>query len=355
VEDSSSMGWSKVVAPERLEVRVMPGNHQSMLDQPHVRALGEAITSAIGKAAGIPPNRKPDAVSIHAEGRRDIAEFQYCAQVTIHTGAAAEVPVFCIPGAGDNVIGFIALANALGARWPLYGLQPRGVEGSLVPHSTVEAAAAAYVRDIEKLKPDGFVHLIGHSFGGWIAFEIAQQLRSRGLTVASLTIVDSEAPEGSGILGAEYTALGALKELVRVMEIAAGRSLEIDMEQLDWQTESERLSALHAGMVKAGLMPARSSADSMRGPLRTFSTALRTTYKPSQRYPGPARLALACDSTLDAQADHEQRIATLAGWKTWAPEVSCWNAPGNHFTVLKVPHVHVLADWWRAGLGNLEI
>ncbi|WP_334186719.1 amino acid adenylation domain-containing protein [Noviherbaspirillum sp.] len=351
-KEDISMGWAKVVPQKQLEIQVVPGNHQSMMDQPHVRELGQAITSAIGKAAGMTVNPATGSAPGHAGNGRGIAEFQYCPQVTIQTGAAGEVPVFCIPGAGDNVIGFIALANALGARWPLYGLQPRGVEGSLVPHSTVEAAAAAYVREIDKVKPDGFVHLIGHSFGGWIAFEIAHQLRARGRTVASLTIVDSEAPEGNGILGGEYTALGALKELVRVMEIAVGKSLGIDMDKLDCQTEGERLATLHSGMVAVGLMPPRSSPNTMRGPLRTFSTALRTTYSPRAVYPGPVRLALATDSTLDAQADHQQRIETLAGWKACAPQVLCWHAPGNHFTVLKAPHVHVLANWWRDGVSN---
>ncbi|KRB78918.1 non-ribosomal peptide synthetase [Noviherbaspirillum sp. Root189] len=330
-----TMGWTAVVPRSRLEICVVPGNHQSMMDQPHIQALGAALSRAIAQASETLPH--PD-------------ELQYRPQVTIQTGTAGELPVFCIPGAGDNVIGFISLANALGTRWPLYGLQPRGVEGGLVPHSTVEAGAAAYVREIERLRPDGFVHLIGHSFGGWIAFEIAQQLHARGRAVASLTIVDSEAPEGSGILGGEYTALAALKELVGVMEIAAGKSLEIDMAKLDLQTDAERLVTLHGGMVTAGLMPRRSSADTMRGPLRTFSTALRTAYSPRAVYPGSVRLALASDSRVDAQTDQQQRIATLAGWKEWAPQVSCWHAPGNHFTVLRTPYVNVLADWWRAGL-----
>jgi amino acid adenylation domain-containing protein len=330
------MGWSEIIPTRQIELVTVPGNHQSMMDQPHVKMLGEAISSlaeAADRLAAVP-------------------ELQYRPHVTIQTGLRGCVPIFCIPGAGDNVIGFISLANALGTAWPLYGLQPRGVEGALVPHSSVEAAAAAYRKEIETVQPDGYVHLIGHSFGGWVAFEIAQQLRDSGRHVASLTIIDSEAPDGSGILGQEYTSFEAVKELVRIMEIAAGRSLEIDYSELETQDETGRLASLHAGMVRAGLMPRRSSPDAMRGPLRTFSCALRTAYTPKRTYPEPVRLALAHDTHLDLQANHKQHVATLAGWRTWASQITCWNAPGNHFTVLKQPHVQVLAEWWRGG--NLD-
>jgi arthrofactin-type cyclic lipopeptide synthetase C len=39
--------------------------------------------------------------------------------------------------------------------------------------------------------------------------------------------------------------------------------------------------------------------------------------------------------------------ATLEGWVFWSPNITCWHGPGNHFSILKPPHVYVLADWWR--------
>ena len=84
-----------------------------------------------------------------------------------------------MPGAGDSVTSLIGLAEALGPDWPIYGFQARGLEGRYVPHSRVEAAARSYVREIESLYPQGPLHLVGHSFGGWVAHAMAGWLRHR--------------------------------------------------------------------------------------------------------------------------------------------------------------------------------
>jgi len=79
----------------------------------------------------------------------------------------------------------------------IYGLQPRGLEGELVPQSTVLAAAESYLRAINEIYPKGPIHLVGHSFGGWVAFEMAKLLvdAETKCVIASLTILDSEAPD----------------------------------------------------------------------------------------------------------------------------------------------------------------
>ena len=46
--------------------------------------------------------------------------------------------------------------------------------------------AAHYVREIRELRPEGPYQVGGHSLGGWIAYEIAQQLRRQSQSVAVL-------------------------------------------------------------------------------------------------------------------------------------------------------------------------
>jgi thioesterase domain-containing protein len=329
------MGWGSVRPERQIHLIRVPGNHRSLMDDPHVVILGQALSVAIAQVS---------------KQRHDLPETQYCPLVTMQVGKRNNTPVFCVPGAGDNVIGFIELAGAIGSECPIYGLQPRGVEGALVPHSTVEAAATMYLEAINTIQPDGRAHLIGHSFGGWVAFEIATQMRASGRSVASLTIIDSEAPCGNGLLGRAYTSTEVLVKLIEVMELATDKSLGIHRAEFESQNIAGQLRLLHEGILRVGLMPRRSTPNALRGPVRTFGAALRASYRPQVPFPGLARLALARDPRLDDRADQRERQATLEGWRLWSPNITCWDGPGNHFSILKPPHVKTLADWWRSGL-----
>jgi thioesterase domain-containing protein len=236
------------------------------------------------------------------------------------------------------------LVTALGEQWPVYGLQPRGLDGELVPHSTVEAAAAAYLAAVESLEPEGPVHLIGYSFGGWVAFEMADRMRSKGRTVASVTLVDTEAPEDSF---KEYRSHEVILELARVLEMVAKEPIAIHAEDLASRTHAERLKLLHERMVSVGLIHSRSSPNMLVGRVRTFGTNLRTGYRPERSYPDPIRLVAPSDPGLTPEMNQPQQEDRLSKWKRWAPNIMRWTAPGNHMTVLGQPHVRDLAEWWR--------
>jgi thioesterase domain-containing protein len=233
--------------------------------------------------------------------------------------------------------------TALEPSWPIYGLQPRGLDGALVPHATVEAAAASYLRALDLDRP---VHLLGHSFGGWIAFEMAAQLRASGREVASLTIVDSDAPSHTSDV-VECTAVEVLLHLISVLEQSAGRSLGITRADLEARDDDERRALLHARLVGANVLPRRSTADVLRGPIRVFAACARTQYTPRVVDPSRVRLVLLHDPRLGAAATHRQHQAAAAGWRAWAPQLSIWEGPGNHMTAFHAPHVALLADWLR--------
>ena len=302
------------------------------------RLLGAALAQAIADGASA------DAAA---------PERQHGAHVVIQSGARGQGAVLCVPGAGDSVIGFIPMGEALGARFPLHGLQPRGIDGLLAPHSTVEAAAASYIEATAALRRGAPVHLVGHSFGGWIVFEMALQLAAANIAVSSVTIIDSESPDGTGILGCEYTQTEELVELVRVMELSAGASLGVDLDVLRHASRNEQLRLLHEGMVRVGLLPRRSNPAALQGLTRTFGTALRTTYRPERLYRGRTGLVMARDPHKDGAGNARMHAEMLDGWRRWAPDLVAWTTPADHFSVLRQPHVADLAGWWRATMAPL--
>lgn len=82
-------------------------------------------------------------------------------------------PLFCIPGAGGNVIYFQKLSRYLGSEQPFYGLQALGLDGISPPHTKVEDMAAYYIDAMKSVQKEGPYHICGHSLGGWVAFEMA--------------------------------------------------------------------------------------------------------------------------------------------------------------------------------------
>ena len=104
-------------------------------------------------------------------------------------------PLFCVHGAGGNVLNFRDLSWGLHHDQPFFALQARGVDGTTSPHRSIEEMARAYVEEIRALRPHGPYFLAGYSGGGVVAFEMAQQLKALGEEVPLLVFFDTYHPQ----------------------------------------------------------------------------------------------------------------------------------------------------------------
>ena len=109
-------------------------------------------------------------------------------------------PLFYIHGGGGNLLVYRNLAHSLGSDQPVYGLQPRGLDGNYVPFTRIEDMAAYYLAQIRKLQPEGPYFLAGLSSGGTTAWEMAQLLKAQGQEVALLALFDTSGPNNYKIL-----------------------------------------------------------------------------------------------------------------------------------------------------------
>ncbi|HYF17977.1 MAG TPA: SDR family oxidoreductase [Ramlibacter sp.] len=114
--------------------------------------------------------------------------------VAICRGAPERRPLFCVHGAGGNVLNFKVISDRLGPQQPFYGLQAQGVDGRLPPLKTVEEMATQYVEAIKTVDATGPYRLAGYSAGGVIAYEMAQQLRREGKQVETIIMIDTLQP-----------------------------------------------------------------------------------------------------------------------------------------------------------------
>src|SRR5438477_12550233 len=100
-------------------------------------------------------------------------------------------PLFCVHGASGNVLIYRDLSRHLGPDQPFYGLQAQGLDGTAECLTTVEDMAALYINEIRRVQPEGPYFIGGYCLGGTIAYEIAQQLTSRGQEVGLLALFDT--------------------------------------------------------------------------------------------------------------------------------------------------------------------
>jgi acetoacetyl-CoA synthetase len=99
-------------------------------------------------------------------------------------------PVIIVHGLAGSVQ-FFELAKHLKTPNPIYGIQAKGVDGLEEPLGRVEDMAAFYLESIKEFQPHGPYLLIGYSFGGLVALEMAQRMTDAGESVGLLTLVDA--------------------------------------------------------------------------------------------------------------------------------------------------------------------
>ncbi|MEU3857983.1 amino acid adenylation domain-containing protein [Streptomyces sp. NPDC028722] len=107
-------------------------------------------------------------------------------------------PLFCVHGGLGFGIPFAALTEHLDPGQPVYALQARGLAGTGPLPGTVTEVAADYLTRIRAVQPHGPYHLLGWSYGGIVAHEIAVLLHTAGEEVAYLANLDAYPDDGRG-------------------------------------------------------------------------------------------------------------------------------------------------------------
>ena len=113
--------------------------------------------------------------------------------LTARTSDGAE-PLFCVAGAGALALTFVPLARHLGDR-PLFAFQQHGLERRAVPDRSIPAMARRYIELMRVVQPRGPYTLVGHSFGGLVALEMAAVLTEAGHEVRRVVLLDTYLPE----------------------------------------------------------------------------------------------------------------------------------------------------------------
>ena len=267
--------------------------------------------------------------------------------VPLHESRGNQSPVVCIPGAGASVTSFLPFVTVLSGGWSVYGLQPRGLDLADPPFERVEAEAECNLGAMEELVSDAPVHLVGHSHGGRVAFEMALKLQQRRISVASLTLIDSEPPDDFAELRHETSSEEVLQEFVKALEGTFETRLSIDPQIVPNENIQESCRALHSTLIRKKCLPKQSTPDVLWGSLEVFKAVKSMKYRPSARYASRLGLVLVPEPDVSPRDDDKRREDYAAKWLQHAEQLESWCGPGRHHSILRSPQVEALATWWR--------
>ncbi|MGD1702261.1 amino acid adenylation domain-containing protein [Dapis sp. BLCC M229] len=266
------------------------------------------------------------------------------------------LPFFWMPGSGGNVVYFHQLARHLRGdspgetlrEHPFYALQPPSLDGVSIPFERVEDIASYYIEAIQTIQLHSPYLLGGHSFGADVAFEMAQQLQERSEKVALLALLDHPARfANSTPKQLDWNDTQWLTVIASIIESLSGQSLSIDSATLDSLDYEGQLSYLKLRMEAVNLLPDNSDRKLVRGIIQTIKAdeLAFLSYVPKVGYQG--RITLLRTSTLSEELAMFGEFPTdeTWGWSQFSSlPVDVHILSGNHSTMLREPHVQVLAE-----------
>ncbi|NET08281.1 MAG: hypothetical protein F6K16_27010 [Symploca sp. SIO2B6] len=271
-------------------------------------------------------------------------------------------PLFAIHYLGTNMRWYRPLSVHLGLDQPIYGLVDKlAIENLLdeqkaMPSLKVEEIAAYYIQEMRTVQPEGPYFMSGISFGGAIAFEMAQQLHAQGQKVGLLALFDTLGPDGSSKISTPRQGVSShLKNLLTLPPQAKIKYLQEQVRNksiwlinrvkdrfkkpyqrftIAWRKLTCSFYLAIGRSLPQELLDFRASA---------ANNQARIDYVPKV-YPGRVTMFRALDSYL-APGNPDMGWGKLAGGG-----LDIHYVPGGHSSMYNEPHVQVLAEKLKACL-----
>ena len=264
-------------------------------------------------------------------------------------------PIFAVPPSFglEVVLTFRGLAERLDPDQPMHALTELSEDREW---STLEELAAHYIREIREFQPQGPYHLIGWSFGGMIAFEIARQLREQKQEVGLLGMLDArnltkqqsrrkQLRSFRGFLQGLYhrhfeerPRHGFAENLVALGECLA--AFGVYLRSAVWRELYRCHRALNSTILPGSIRNVLPQVTPRS--FRRASVSLAEHYSPKV-YPGK----IVVFQSIDAPGR-----TRFNGWDGLAEEIEVVPIAGNHYSIFKEPNIRTLAAAITDSLAN---
>jgi acyl transferase domain-containing protein/thioesterase domain-containing protein len=298
----------------------------------------------------------PDSAPLSADEAYEAAPAGPKDVVLIRPGGALSPIFFIHDGLGETLL-YRGLALRLDPERPVYGIEPLRTAAGQFAHTSIDEMAANYVARLRSVQPHGPYLLAGLCAGGVIAFEMAQQLRAQGESVAFVGIIDAADVEADK--RSFYITRQRLKRARALLGQGANLALLPALGQrlanaITWEARSRLRRARDRQTVRklTGLNTAGSDAVAARadapaiGFLQLYEVAHRA-HRPKGLFAGGEVALFKATQGSGAIEDipyQEIYRDFVLGWgRRVEAEVVVAAVPGGHGSVLQEPHVAALA------------
>lgn len=328
VQETLAGVWREILALDRAvsiedDFFELGGHSLLVLD------LMTQIKAALGKT--LPLAAIFQAPTIAALSRlidRDNQESEWTPLAPLKT-AGDKPALFCFHPVGGHVICYNELAKALAEDQPVYGLRAPGMETDQAILTQLPEMAAYYLGFMKKIQKQGGYRLLGYSFGGLLAYEIARQLESMGETVDFVGLLDTAHPD----LTAHSVAVNDDAELL----VSLFPDLGYTAEQLSGLSKSEQLTQVFGRAKQAGLVPRAMDDEAIARYFNVCRSNLQMPYQPGK---------INASITLIRAREGSQRISTddYLAWQR-VPDLNLtlhWLS-GQHENMMERPHAGKIA------------
>jgi FkbH-like protein len=262
----------------------------------------------------------------------------------------SQPPLFCPHAAGGNVLVYRNLVPYLGDDQPLYGLQPKGLDGEEQPFESFLEIAEYYIEAMQTLQPQGTYYVAGLSSGGKLSLAIAEKLLERGETVGFVGMFDTPAPGYPKLLPATSVPRYVLNRAQQIFDNHWNQLQLLEPRQkLDYLVE--KLQIVPREILKLVKEFYWQRGKKLPPALEKVQAANRKALKGymPKAYPGKLTLFRATKQPVGCVIDPE------LGWSTVVEgEIEVHEVPGYHAGVIVEPHVRVLGTQLKACLEQAQ-
>jgi thioesterase domain-containing protein len=242
----------------------------------------------------------------------------------------SKVPIFCVHPYAGTVLCYRELSQLFGRDQPFYGLQSLGLQDGQEPLTRVEDMASLYLAAVREVQPHGPYILMGWSFGGMVALQMAHDLKTQGEQVAFLGLLDTYT--FSHLPDEQYISKEVVIEL-------SEETLSISLEALGRLPIEQQAAFICEQAKTTNLIP--SDIERLLRVQSTNYEAMRN-YLP-RAYPGKSFLFRAEKGVLSFSQDVSALEPTL-GWAEAIANIELHIIPGYHEYMLDQPNVSILAQ-----------